>query len=102
MEIALCYIYLIVPVPYRYSTGSRGSVPVSAVRGRVLEPSVLVETLPTVEDTQTHQFGPNLYPPPTPTTTIWNLNTSARIVNSELLNNLLHSEFKKYLLVVIL
>ena len=53
----------------------------------------------TIEDTQTHQFGPNLYPPPTPTTTIWNLNTSARIVNSKLLNNLLHSE---YLLVVIL
>ena len=50
--IALCYMYTIVPVPYRYSTGSRGSVPVSAptqavraVRGRVLEPSVLVETL---------------------------------------------------------
>jgi hypothetical protein len=56
----------------------------------------------TVEDTQTPQFGPNLYPPPTPTTTIWNLNTSARIVNSKLLNNLLPSEFKKYLLVVIL
>ena len=32
MEIALCYMYIIVPVPYRYSTGSRGSVPVSAVR----------------------------------------------------------------------
>ena len=32
MEIALCYIDIIVPVPYRYSTGSSGSVPVSAVR----------------------------------------------------------------------
>ena len=32
MEIAFCYIDIIVPVPYRYSTGSRGSLPVSAVR----------------------------------------------------------------------
>ena len=32
MEIALYYMDIIVPVPYRYSTGSRGSVPVSAVR----------------------------------------------------------------------
>src|ERR1700735_4475636 len=51
MEIALCYIYTIVPVPYRYSTGSRGSVPVSAVR--ISNPSSTCSTRPSTGTVRT-------------------------------------------------
>ena len=51
MEIALCYIDIIVPVPYRYSTGSRGSVPVSAVRSS--NPSSTCSTRPSTGTVRT-------------------------------------------------
>ena len=49
--IALCYMYTIVPVPYRYSTGSRGSVPVSAVRSS--NPSSTCSTRPSTGTVRT-------------------------------------------------
>src|ERR1700735_3308103 len=51
MEIALCYMYTIVPVPYRYSTGSGGSVLVSAVRSS--NPSSTCSTRPSTGTVRT-------------------------------------------------
>jgi hypothetical protein len=59
MEIALCYMYTIVPVPYRYRTGSRGSVPVSAVRSS--NPSSTCSTRPSTGTVRTGRNPGNQY-----------------------------------------